>query len=127
MKLEIEEIKKIFNNFEVPGFKFYKVMGAYCIRYAGGSMNLEMFFKGTQDKQVALLWEYERYPLLLQRTIEAINNKNIDNDFLIDQGKFFIDVYSTEGNPDNELRVNYVKSEEDYAKEQAIKFVLGRI
>ena len=126
--LTVEDIKKIFDNFEVEGFTADN-LGLNNIH--GSCFGWGLINGYGNDIEDLAKWMYIYYPLFLQRVIEGINREyfNVNTNYQ----PYWIELLSKQIIVDKDDSYGYVIFELrdfdnfDQAKEQAIKFILDQM
>lgn len=123
--LTVEEIKKIFDNFEVEGFELdlegIKVneLGITCTSSTNPTCRELFLFDIRTNKHLSA--NRFIYDLFLQRVIEGVNRKADELDLSIVTNKHYIEVVNWEY--DVLEYFNY----SDQAKEQAVKYIIENL
>lgn len=118
--LTVEDIKKIFNNFEVEDFSFHeRSCCALTIEINHSSYEIEYKTgKGSSNTEI--------YELFLQRVIEGINKNSRKT-----TGKYIETSYMRIAVIDRSNMISvfnsWIKDSIDQAKEQAIKYILEKL
>lgn len=124
-----EDIKKIFDNFEVEGFGLINWSSSYC------TFSCALFEHDTNLNDFNILndlWHDVGLPLFLQRVIEGINKSR---SFGIEQNWLYVKVCEFENidrgdklfNLKHPINNNLIQYDIDEAKTQAIKYILEQL
>lgn len=114
--LSVEEIKKVFDNFEVEGFSIYKDSCRLTLEMPCSKLiTVDRKYWDSEDFRNI---ESVYYPLFLQRVIEGINREDGFN-IVLSKCDLIVRINNSE-------RVFYLENFDsiDQAKTQAIKYIL---
>lgn len=118
--LSIEEIKKIFDSFEVEGFRATSGLGLYIPSDLNSFKETYIYYSEFASSIT--------YHLFLQRVIEGINKEYDDESLIVEYNSYQGGYQFTHLEHETcEHKHSKIFESIDQAKEESIKYVLGKL